>query len=184
MPNTLAGWLQVHPTIEIVSRDRSTDYTIGIRKGAPNAIHVADRWHLWLNLRQMVERYLATYISILKQLPISEPYQRYLDQQRPAFVRTNGEIIASNQKREERIVFYEQVQQMRREGWNISQLAQQLQRHPATIRKYFNASTFPERGIHRAKKSILEPYLPYIDQRLQVGCENGLQLCGTGLYRN
>jgi len=174
--DTLASWLQAHPSIEIVSRDRSTDYSIAIRKGAPNAIHVADRWHLLLNLRQMLERYLGAQTPTLKQLPISEAYQLYLDQQRPAFVRTNSEIVASNQKREERIVFYEQVQQMRHEGWNISQLALQLQRHPATIRKYFYATTFPERGTHRPGKSMLDPYVSYLEKRVQDGCENAQQL--------
>lgn len=174
--DSLAEWLHAHPKVAIVSRDRSTDYTVGIRKGAPHAIHVADRWHLLLNLRQMVERYLATYASTLKQLPISEAYQTYLDQQRPAFIRTNGEIIASNEKREQRIAFYEQVQQLRRDGWNISQLAKQLQRHPATIRKYYYATTFPERGARRSGKSILDSYLPYLEKRVQEGCENGQQL--------
>lgn len=173
---TLASWLREHPTIELVSRDRSSDYTAGIRQGAPKAIQVADRWHLLLNLRQMLERYLALCASHLQHLPVSESYKTYLDQQRPAFIRTKGEIIASNKKRDERLAFYQQVQQMRQEGWNISQLTQELGRHPATIRKYFYATTFPERSPRRSANSILDLYLPYLEQRLQDGCDNVQQL--------
>jgi transposase len=174
--DTLAAWLQAHPTVEIVARDRSTDYSAGIRQGAPQAIQVADRWHLLLNLRQMMERYLTDIYSELSGLSIGAAYQGVLDQQRPAFIRTNGEIIASNQKRDERLAFYRQVQQMRQAGWNINQLARELSCHPATIRKYYYATTFPERKPHRRGRSILDPYLPYLEQRVQDGCENAQQL--------
>lgn len=173
---TLATWLREHPGIEIVSRDRSTDYAAGIRQGAPNAIHVADRWHLLLNLRQMLERYLTVSMPTLKQLPVSEMYQGYLDQQRTAFIRTRSERMVSSQKRQERIVLYETVQRMRQEGWNISQLARKLQRSPTTIRKYYYATAFPERGTRRPAKSMLDPYLPYLEKRVGEGCENGQQL--------
>ncbi len=43
---TLAEWLKAHPGVKIVSRDRSKTYESGIRIGAPEAIHVADRSHL------------------------------------------------------------------------------------------------------------------------------------------
>lgn len=45
---TLTAWLLAHPGVEIVSRDRSTTYAEAIRLGAPNALQVADRWHLFV----------------------------------------------------------------------------------------------------------------------------------------
>ena len=54
---TLAVWLRAHPSVHWVARDRSSDYSAGIRQGAPQAVQVADRWHLLLNVRQMLERY-------------------------------------------------------------------------------------------------------------------------------
>ena len=55
---TLSAWLKVHPSIEIVSRDRSRTYASGITEGAPAAAQVAERWHLLKNLREALELFL------------------------------------------------------------------------------------------------------------------------------
>ncbi|MBK8024743.1 MAG: transposase [Chloroflexi bacterium] len=41
----VSGWLKQHPSVEIVARDRSTEYAAGITTGAPQALQAADRWH-------------------------------------------------------------------------------------------------------------------------------------------
>jgi len=43
---TVAAWLEKHPSIEVVSRDGSSEYASAIKKGAPQARQVSDRWHL------------------------------------------------------------------------------------------------------------------------------------------
>src|SRR5260221_3912522 len=51
---TVSAWFEKHPSVEIVSRDRSSEYAAAIKKGAPQAIEVADRWHLGKNLAESI----------------------------------------------------------------------------------------------------------------------------------
>lgn len=43
---TAKVWMQTHPEIDLVSRDRGGDYAAGAREGAPQARQVADRFHI------------------------------------------------------------------------------------------------------------------------------------------
>ncbi len=57
--NTLAEWLQQHPGVQVLSRDRSKSYKQGLTQGAPAAIQVADRFHLLQNLAEVLERFFC-----------------------------------------------------------------------------------------------------------------------------
>ncbi len=67
--DTLATWLQAHPGVEIISRDRGGSYAEGARRGAPDAVQVADRWHLLANLREALERLLTRKHAVLPSVP-------------------------------------------------------------------------------------------------------------------
>ncbi len=56
-PETVSEWLQKHPGIEIISRDRAGVHAEADRKGAPEATQVADRW----SSTEEYERYLVQH---------------------------------------------------------------------------------------------------------------------------
>ncbi|MCE0764926.1 ISL3 family transposase [Pseudonocardia kujensis] len=53
---TLADWLSRHPGVKVVCRDGSAAYAEAIGDGAPDAVQVSDRWHLWHGLGGAVEK--------------------------------------------------------------------------------------------------------------------------------
>ena len=59
--------------MEIVSRDRGGTYVDGATWGSPQAIQIADRWHILANLGQAVEEFLIRTHIRLVETPAQEP---------------------------------------------------------------------------------------------------------------
>jgi transposase len=178
--DTLADWLRTHPGVEIIVRDRSTEYTRGATEGAPTAIQIADRWHVLQNLREAVERVLQRHHTALGQLPlrISPNAGALLCNPKPRRLRsvTASEQMRSDNSRIQRLARYQAVQALQAEGVSQREIARRLGMSRVTVRRFTSANTFPERALRQPRDSILDPYLAYLQRRWAAGCSNGSQL--------
>lgn len=167
---TLAAWLQEHPGVQVLSRDRSKTYKQGM-KGTPDAIQVADRFHLLKNLAEVLERFLATQSTALKAVDLA--YHR-------AFGKTlvvppkppTAQQQKAQQRRQRRLANYEQVHQLRQQGFKVADIAHHLGMGKRTVFTYLASPEFPEwQPSHRRyqPRSLLTPYKPYLVEQWNVG---------------
>lgn len=181
---TVAAWFQAHPAVQVVARDRAEAYAAGIREGAPDAIQVADRFHLFQNIAAALQEVFNTHaheIEALNQAKPSEPLT--LDDGSIAVPVASPVSSGKSQQRVEnnrakRVATYEDVRALHQKGWTIQAIAAHVGHDRRTVSRYSQASTFPERQSRRQLHStLLSPFKPYLLESWNAGCHNAAQLC-------
>jgi transposase len=175
---TLSAWLREHPTIEIVARDRSPEFARAITEGAPQAMQVADRWHLLKNFREMLERALYHLRTELKSVWTQSAKSGQDWALRPRRLRNPSAVeqAAQTARREKRQQRFEQVRYLAARGLSERSIARYLDLDRVTVRKFTRAASFPEYSPRQLRPSILDPYLNYLEQRFREGITNASQL--------
>ncbi len=277
---TLARWLQQHPGVQVISRDRAPDYADGATRGAPQAIQVADRFHLMQNVREMLQRLLERHQASLRaavlcidncgsstciqevdvdtaegidvghvghtgvtdatiatpgspgslestslsttlcvaqpsspigpteisdehfvsvavhqddhlqassvDMPdvpdVPPPLDQHYHDGHEGHDGEKGQNCAnlqqeySQMRRASRLHRYIEVRDLHSRGLSVRDIACRLHMSRRTVRHFVVADQFPERATRRKAPSKLDPYLPYLQQQLAIGHDNGMQL--------
>lgn len=198
--DTFAAWLQEHPGVEVISRDRAEAYAEGASRGAPDAVQVADRFHLLQNLREALQRMLERHQASLRQAvmppadpsPSTEPDLPVPLQEAASPAASTGAATPpaaaaapvaptrrehrQQERRERRVARYLEVRDLHAQGLSIRDIARQLHLSRQTVRQFIAADQFPERASHRKTRSKLDRYVPYLRKQLESGQDNGMQL--------
>lgn len=178
---TVAAWLQAHPGIEIISRDRGQPYIDAIKEGAPAAIAVADRWHLMKNWREAVEQLLNRHPACLTAAASPEPEATLplpATSTEPAISKSPLPIKAEQRRQanhQRRLGRYQQVLELHQQGLSQQTIGQRVGLSSKTVRRYLKLGHLPEITRQR-RPGLLKPFLDYLQARWQVGCHNGAQL--------
>ncbi|MBZ0303581.1 MAG: ISL3 family transposase [Anaerolineae bacterium] len=174
---TLIAWLKAHPGIEIVARDRSQTYAEAIQQGAPEAIQVADRWHLLKNLADAVFKLLQQGQGTIRKQLASITEQTAVNNgppELPKAVRSPGlELLTqAEQRRKERMGL---ARQLHSQGWTQKSIAHHLNVDRKTVRRYLHAAT-PVVRRPRSGQRLVDPFKAYLLKRWNEGCYNAAQL--------
>jgi transposase len=167
-----AAWMQNHPEIRYVSRDRGNDYAQAAREGAPQAASVADRFHLYKNLVEAIEPAIARCYREMRnaQEPLPEPQVPKVKEWRqapaPGDERQRLARLATNQER------YTQMLELQKRGVGQEEIARRLGVTKRTIQNWNKRGSCPGNKRRKKRKSLFDPYAPYVLSRWRQGCRN------------
>ncbi|MEV0730611.1 ISL3 family transposase [Polymorphospora sp. NPDC050346] len=144
--DTLQAWLRGHPGVEVVCRDGSATYAEAIRRALPDAVQVADRWHLWQNLCEAalseVKAHSTCWAAVLDAPIYDGPRARTtLDR-------------------------WHQVHSLLNQGVGLLECARRLQLALNTVKRYARADR-PERMLRvpKYRASLVDPYREHLRKR-------------------
>jgi transposase len=178
---TLAAWLRAHPGVEIIARDRSPTYADGARQGAPDALQVADRWHLLANVGDALERFLLGQKAALRAAAVPT-----VDHEPAAPPAAAGPAPAESDEAVERRAVkpgtarlrarYAEVHALRAAGHSLKAIRRQTGLARPTIRKYLRATSCPERSPRPGFFAPGAPWERRLRERWDAGERNAAAL--------
>jgi transposase len=194
--SSLAAWLRAHPGVQLIARDRAGAYAEGSREGAPEAVQVADRWHLVDNLAAALADLFRAKGACLTAAtaaliahtesketdddpvpaPVDEIYQGKRRHPQPERWRDRMDAAAEAGVARRR-ARYEQARALHATGTPVAQIARTVGASRMTVYKYLREG-LPQRKRHsiHGKQRVLEPYEPYLLQRWTEGCHTATVL--------
>ncbi len=178
--DTLARWLHQHPGVEIVARDRAGVYADGVRQGAPDAVQVADRWHLLRNLGDAVRAVTGHHHAAIRRAAKQAGEQEHAPPQpappaEPDSPLPNAAARRSQTSLARRQARYDEVARLRAAGASIARIAAQLGAERKTIRHWLRGGG-PSLWRKPPRLGGLTPYLDRLEQRWAEGCRNAALL--------
>lgn len=158
----LTEWLRKNPQVQIITRDRWPAYAKAANEAAPQAIQVADRWHLLKNLREAVENLFARFGPEIRAAAAAneetvpapksetvpeptapEPIPSSDPAPRPSSAQASGREAKRQARRERR----QRVRELREQGLSIRAIASTMGMSRKTI---LDALKDPERPHGRS----------------------------------
>jgi hypothetical protein len=163
----LADWLKAHPGARVICRDRAGAYAEGARDGAPGAVQVADRWHLWHNLAEHTGKAVARHRACLKQIAAAADQPPPPAPVEPAAPAAESRLEARMRDQ------HAAVQALYARGLGLRAIARELGVDRKTARRFAHAATGDE-AVARAisRPTVLDRYQPHLHRRWTEGCHD------------
>jgi transposase len=183
----VAQWLQAHPGVEGIARDRSRAYAEGARQGASAAIQVADRFHGLHHLREALDHVFTTSpqacdavntLNTLERQPpvllpdgvVAVPVPPPAEPPTPAQQR-------AVQRQAHRQALHTQIWTVPQQGGTGAAMAQHVGLRLRTVQRDLRPATCAGRKRRSAVGARLRtPYKAYLRERWHAGGSTAMRL--------
>jgi transposase len=161
---TVEAWLARHPGIAVVARDRGAGYRYAVAQACPQAVQVADRWHLMENASAaFLQAVRQSFRAIRRALSTST---------------VDPDLLTCAQKlRYEGFLRREAdnavIQRAANAGMPIKEIVRRTGHSRKVVRDVVRGA---RTDVFRVRASSLEPYLMRLDAEWVAGCHNGAEL--------
>lgn len=184
---TVEAWLKAHPGTAVICRDRAGAYAEGARAGAPAAIQVADRWHMWHNLADYAEKTVGRHRSCLLEAAREAAVggdegageASSQDARAPgAKEQVPPDGIAGSSGGERRLVTrtrerYDDIRGRLDAGQSQAAIIRATGLSPKTVSRYARAESLGELLVKAvARESRLDEFKPYLCRRWNEGARD------------
>jgi transposase len=161
---TVQVWLATHSEITVISRDRGGSYGQAATLGAPQAVQVADRWHLMENASaaflEAIRRSMRSIRQALGSTVINPSLLTCAERlQYDGFIRRQE----SNKT----------INNLARAGMSIKEITRRTNRSRKLVRSVLRGG---DGDVFRCRESVLEPHLAKLAAEWNSGCHNGAEL--------
>jgi len=166
-------WLKEHPEVEIVTRDRGKNYIEGITLGSPDAIQIADRFHLLQNLREMLQRMFERCHQELKiaekniAQARSEDIEQKMEKKAPLSTALQPQETCSYRERK-----FAEVKALGKQNLSHREIARKTGLDRRTVKKYLLSDTLPTKSVYHQKTSKVSAYQDFLKQQWTEGETN------------
>lgn len=163
-PATVEAWLRTHPRIEDFARDRNGGYAGAVSRALPEAVQVADRWHLLENVSS----------AFLLTVQCSMPTIR----KAVVVLKLDPTLLTAAEKQQyegfrRRQATNRMVRQMADEGVPIKRIVRATGLSRGLVRRIVRGE---REDVFRLRRSSLTPWLPRLEREWAGGCRNGAEL--------
>ena len=172
---TVAAWLSDHPGIDVVARDRAGAYADGVRSGAPDAVQVADRWHLLHNLGDTLARVLDRHHGDLRAAADTAGAERQDAQPAPDVSSAPAAELQTPDRHAVRRDRFNEAMTLHDQGWSARRIARAVGVNRQTVQGWLRSGQLPT-WRQQPRGSTVDRHAEHLDRRWNEGCHNAAQL--------
>lgn len=162
----LKKWLMRYNDVQIVTRDRSSSYSSAINEVCPDAVQVADRFHLLTNLSDALDTYFKSISGTISRLIKAKTNELLnLPEAEQKIISTAKEQVIGF-RIDQRLDKFNKVKELQAKGVPILRISRDIGISRGTVRSYFVQESLSPKS--HSKSTNIELFTSHIVDRLNT----------------